>query len=115
MKALTVRQPWASLIMAGVKDIENRTWRTKHRGKLTIHAGRADRGPHTREAWHAVAALNLDTPTGVLLGTVDLFDITENSASAWAVPEHYHWQLRNPKRMRPVAAKGRLGLWQVER
>ena len=39
MKALTIRQPWASLIAAGVKTIETRSWSTKYRGPLAIHAG----------------------------------------------------------------------------
>ena len=34
MKALTIKQPWASLIVHGIKDIENRTWRTDYRGPL---------------------------------------------------------------------------------
>jgi hypothetical protein len=38
MKAITVRQPWAWLVVTGKKDIENRTWRTHYRGKLLIHA-----------------------------------------------------------------------------
>ena len=38
MKAVTVKQPWAGLIMSGMKDIENRTWATQHRGKLLIHS-----------------------------------------------------------------------------
>lgn len=41
MKALTIRQPWAALIAAGVKTIETRSWPTKHRGPLAIHAGKA--------------------------------------------------------------------------
>ena len=40
MKALTIRQPWASLIAAGVKTIETRSWSTKYRGPLAIHAGK---------------------------------------------------------------------------
>ena len=38
MKVLSVRQPWAWLIVAGYKDIENRTWSTPYRGELAIHA-----------------------------------------------------------------------------
>lgn len=34
MKALTIKQPWASLIVHGIKDIENRTWRTDYRGPV---------------------------------------------------------------------------------
>ncbi len=40
VKALTVRQPWASLIIAGYKDVENRSWTTSYRGRLAVHAGR---------------------------------------------------------------------------
>lgn len=39
MKALTLRQPWASLIPLGAKTIETRSWRTNYRGPLAIHAG----------------------------------------------------------------------------
>jgi hypothetical protein len=38
-KALSIRQPWAHLIVAGIKQIENRTWTTRYRGPLLIHAG----------------------------------------------------------------------------
>ncbi|RZK62259.1 MAG: ASCH domain-containing protein, partial [Pedobacter sp.] len=34
MKALSIKQPWATLISTGIKDIENRTWATKHRGRI---------------------------------------------------------------------------------
>lgn len=38
MMALSVRQPWASLIVAGIKRVENRTWTTDYRGPLLVHA-----------------------------------------------------------------------------
>lgn len=40
MRALTIRQPWASLIAAGVKTLETRSWSTRYRGPLLIHAGK---------------------------------------------------------------------------
>lgn len=40
MKALTLNQPWASLVVIGAKSIETRSWRTSYRGPLLIHAGR---------------------------------------------------------------------------
>lgn len=53
MKAITVRQPWASLIAAGVKTIETRSWSTKYRGPLAVHAGaRWDVGWGTHALWH---------------------------------------------------------------
>jgi hypothetical protein len=41
MKALSILQPWAWLIVNGHKDIENRTWRTTFRGEVLIHAGKS--------------------------------------------------------------------------
>lgn len=40
MKALSIRQPWAWLIAEGIKDVENRTWRTPYHGPLLIHAAK---------------------------------------------------------------------------
>jgi hypothetical protein len=62
MKALSIRQPWAWLIVHGVKDVENRTWRTNFRGRFLVHAGmRFDEDGH-RRIWaeaHASKALAL--------------------------------------------------------
>ena len=41
MKALSLRQPWAWLCATGIKDVENRTWPTKFRGRFLIHAGKS--------------------------------------------------------------------------
>ena len=41
MKAITISQPWAHLIVRGEKRVENRTWPTEHRGPLAIHAGKS--------------------------------------------------------------------------
>ena len=43
LRALTLTQPWASLIAAGAKHWETRSWRTRFRGELAIHAARNDR------------------------------------------------------------------------
>ena len=40
LKALSVRQPWAWAIVYAGKNVENRTWRTSHRGPLLIHASK---------------------------------------------------------------------------
>ena len=43
MKVLSIRQPWAQLVASGAKDVENRTWPTRYRGPVLIHASqRAD-------------------------------------------------------------------------
>lgn len=51
MKALSIRQPWAWLVLHGGKDIENREWRTRYRGLVLIHAS----GTMTREDYEACA------------------------------------------------------------
>jgi ASCH domain len=114
MKALTVRQPWASLLIAGVKDVENRTWSTGHRGRLAIHAGRPERQAFADEAWTLARKLRLDTPSGVVLGTVKVLDVVSDSRSDWASPGHYHWVVGDAKPYaRPKRATGRLGIWTL--
>lgn len=41
MKTLSVRQPWASLLVCGLKDIENRTWAPNSKGRIMIYASLA--------------------------------------------------------------------------
>lgn len=38
MKAITIWQPWAEFVAAGVKHNETRSWATKYRGPIAIHA-----------------------------------------------------------------------------
>jgi hypothetical protein len=111
MKVLTVRQPWASLIVAGIKDVENRSWRTKYRGRLGIHAGnRVD-----QDALDACGhPLDGDLPRGVLIGSVELVDCMKTSRSKWAVPGEWHWVLADARKLvRPRPMPGKLGLWQT--
>ena len=42
MKAITVIQPWASLLAEGAKLYETRSWKTNYRGEILIHAGKKD-------------------------------------------------------------------------
>jgi hypothetical protein len=110
MKALTVRQPWASLITAGLKDVENRTWRTNFRGTLLVHAGRVDRLPML-EFGHLLTAAPL---VGAVVGTVEVVDCVRDSESPWAIPGQWHWTLDDPQPLaEPVLCRGWLGLWDV--
>jgi hypothetical protein len=111
MKILTVRQPWASLIVAGIKDVENRSWRTTYRGRLGIHAAmRFD-----QDALDAYGhLLDDDLPLGALVGSVTLTDCITDSRSEWAEPGQWHWILTDAKkRVRPKPMTERLGLWQA--
>lgn len=83
MKAITLKQPWASLFVAGAKLIETRSWPTKHRGIIAVHASakisRADALLCLQQPFAgALAALGFNTPAdlpvGAILGTVELVD-----------------------------------------
>lgn len=96
MKALTIKQPYASLIMAGIKHYETRGWKTSYRGKLAIHAGKETFRKFLRERFPVASngyeyhplydayknfmdivspLLDLDNlQYGAVLGTVDLVD-----------------------------------------
>jgi hypothetical protein len=122
VKALTVKQPWASLILAGYKDVENRTRPTKHRGPLAIHVSKRPArnafellpSPHLFP-W-SVALLAMSPKVGQfgnVFGTVDVVDCIQDSDSRWALDGHWHWILENPQVLdEPVPATGRLGLWE---
>lgn len=138
MKVLTVRQPWAWAIAAGYKYIENRTWTTSYRGQLGIHAGaRWDDQPEdatrfirdtARAAGHTLPHTLRDamplTATGYVLAVVDLVSVCEATMNdsgldcncgPWAIPGQAHWRLEFPRRLdKPLAAKGRLGLWELD-
>jgi activating signal cointegrator 1 len=120
MKALTVNQPWASLIVDGRKPWETRSWFTPYRGPLAIHAGlKVD-----RESCRGFG-YNPDTiPRGCVLGIVDLarclrlphpdvvpdeFGDYAEGRFAWRV---FPWRFF-PWRVfdNPVPARGSLGIW----
>lgn len=139
MKALSVKQPWTSLIFYG-KDIENRTWATKYRGELLIHASAKSAGiPSellTEEQWDFLGLENLFNLeqcelmagryiTSAIIGKVDIIDCVINHHSIWAEKSEffdeflfptkptYNWVLENPVLFNePILnVKGGLSLW----
>lgn len=105
-KALTVKQPWAYLICSGVKDIENRTWRTNYRGRIYIHAS-AIKKDNTRlkDYQHLLSEEQYNKVTSffgkdvlfrlmdssAIVGHVDIVDCVEDHTSIWAE----HWVLKD--------------------
>ena len=81
MKILSVRQPWAWLIVEGYKDIENRKWRTSYRGPLLIHSSQAvdpTDFPMQRE-WIETCGIVIpeDLPRGAIVGSATLTDVLD--------------------------------------
>ena len=129
MKALSVRQPWAWLIAHGYKDVENRSWSTKFRGRVYIHAGKllawswlASFGvtrfraemPETFEQLQGFWRFMNDTGhLGAIVGEVDIVDCVTRSTSFW-FEGPYGFVLANPVTYeKPIPYKGRLGLFNV--
>ena len=108
MKAISIKQPWASLIAHGIKDIENRTWKTNYRGKILIHASASwvikplnqinygylfsdDQWEMIRRDYRRSlnALLNPNEtiypiPVSAIIGEVDIVDCVINHSSIWA-------------------------------
>jgi len=106
---LSVKQPWAGLLVAGVKDVENRTWVTLYRGRILIHASRRpDRS--LIATWPRQPDLN--RTLGAIIGSVELVDIVRAHSSRWAEPNAWNWIVRDPIVFaEPVLISGHLGLW----
>ncbi|GHV91189.1 hypothetical protein AGMMS50268_16920 [Spirochaetia bacterium] len=124
MKALSVQNPWAWWIMFNGKPVENRTWKTKFRGRILIHASLRwdNNAPSSHWLRGAPNPMIVDIENkielckrfnGFILGSVEIYDCVQDSDSEWAQPGLYHWLLRDPEPWdKPVSVKGSLGLWQ---
>jgi len=116
-KALSVRQPWAWLIVNGYKDIENRGWRTSYRGRIYVHAGKK----FSDNEWIGTEAekyLCAGGPGrlfyGAIIGEVTIVDCVTESDSPW-FEGPIGWVLRDPVAYEhPILMRGRLGLFEVE-
>ena len=112
MKALSIQQPWADLIVWGGKDIENRSWRLPNHmvgQRIHVHAGkRLDRA--------TLDFFNMTVPAerlGALLGTVKITGCVTESDSEW-FSGPYGFTLADPApHLHPIPCRGRLGFFQA--
>ena len=70
MKVLTIKQPWASLIVDGYKKYEFRSWKTNYRGKILIHAGMSLENDMALK----FKDYNLEYLKGAIIGEVEIVD-----------------------------------------
>ena len=107
MRAITVRQSWASLIVQGVKRVENRSRSTSHRGLLAIHAGLTDaRGERDPQLVY-----------GAVIGTVEVIDCVRIEDLPAELRDQYAtgpwcWVLADPHLIEPIPARGQISLWE---
>lgn len=130
MRALTISQPYASLIADGEKWVENRRWPTNYRGPLAIHAGKGTQYLDREEL--------AEYPTGCVVAVVDLVGCVHRStilsrantdAFNWCpvgfprtweeLAEHEHcegpycWLLANVRKLTPIPYRGAQGLFEI--
>ncbi len=127
MKVITIKQPWATLIAEGLKEYEFRTWNTKYRGDILIHAGKSI----DKKAMERFKNYNLEYPTGCIMAKAKLTDsiyvddnfvkkvgstnplvyksiIEKNSRQV------YGFKLEKVKKINYIYINGKLSLWDYD-
>jgi hypothetical protein len=124
VKALSIRQPWAWMILHAGKDIENRSWRTNFRGRVLIHASKGmDLSEYDDALWLALQAgaagsvrsmpMSNGLVRGGIIGSVEIVDCVSASGSPWFCGP-FGFVLRNPQPLRFRMCRGGLGFFNVE-
>ena len=116
MKVLSIKQPWAYLIANGIKDIENRNWKTKFRGDFLIHASKS----FDKEGMLFVQSLKLlknktplDFNYGGIVGITTLIDCADTHNSHWFFGK-YGFVLENSRPLHFYPFKGRLNFFNID-
>jgi hypothetical protein len=141
LRALTVRQPWASAIAYGDKRVENRTWTAPQwLTEFAVHAGSGTDWDAPPEAWAAAglppyrrgdrqAAWSASLALGAVVAVAETSGSHPHCraaagapcgadgsemCSAWAIPAHHHWVVTRVRPLaKPVPCRGMLGLWRL--
>lgn len=115
---LSIRQPWAWLICNGGKDIENRNWPTRFRGKFLIHAGKGMKRAEYENAQFDAEENGVTLPAfevlerGGIVGEAVIIDCVTRSDSPWFYGD-YGFVLRDAKPLPFHPCKGALGFFRL--
>ncbi len=129
MKVITIKQPWATLIAEGYKEYEFRTWKTKYRGDILIHAGKGI----DKKAMDRFKHLNLEYPVGQIIAKATITDcvkvdedlrnilakkdpvvykgVINKTSNNW---DGYGFKLENIEKISPIEVNGKLSLWDYD-
>jgi hypothetical protein len=113
MKIIAIRQPWAHLIVTGVKPVENRSWCVNYRGPLAILASRqrAKQSIDEIERRYRVR-IPRDLPVGGIVGIVDLVDIVDAHPSRF-FSGPFGFVLENARPVPFIPMLGQLNIWDA--
>lgn len=107
MKALTICNPYPRFILDGTKDAEYRSWPTRHRAILAIHAGKSKKWmERCHHEWPFYGTL----VWGAFVGVCEIADCVPSDDGDGG----YHWLLANVRELpEPIPIAGQRGLWDV--
>lgn len=124
--AISIRQPWAWMIIHGGKDIENRVWKTSFRGPVLIHAAKGmtveeyiSARDFANRIWAETGKPNTKGVTGGtlerggIIGVVDLIDCVTQSQSPWFTG-NYGFVMANPRPLPFHPCKGALSFFKIK-
>lgn len=116
---LSIRQPWAWLIVNGHKDIENRGWPTNRIGKILIHAGKGMTRDEYDDARDVADDLGVAIPKfgdlerGGIVGRATISGCVDRSRSPWFFGP-YGFVLVDAAPLPFVQCRGQLGFFRPE-
>ena len=127
MKVITIKQPFASLIVENIKKYEFRTWKTNYRGKILIHSAKTV----DKNAMKKFEKYNLDCPTGCIIGIAFITDCikfddnfrnilkSENDLVYSNTIKNKEWngygfKLEKVSKIEPIKVRGKLSLWEYD-
>ncbi len=132
MKAISLLQPWATLVVMGVKTIETRSWATQHRGAILIHASQGKAGSifAYESPFKKYIPDFKKLPFGAIVGQASITDVvrvenlelTDEIINRLTMEERafgdysegrYAWILEDEKQFdNPIPARGTLSIWE---
>ena len=127
MKVITIKQPWATLIAKGYKEYEFRTWKTKYRGDILIHAGKGI----DKKAISRFEDFNLEYQNGCIIAKSKITDCiyVDDKFVSEVVPknaevykglinkdnwEGYGLKIEDVEEIEPIQINGKLSLWEYD-
>ncbi len=137
MQAISLKQPWAQLVVIGAKRVETRSWSTEYRGEIAVHASKAFPNWMRAETWaneifrDPLAEADFgpgDLPLGAIVGTVEItgcypseaagsmgiYDHTREWRYGDYTPGRWFWTLANARMWdEPKSCRGALKIWIV--
>ena len=127
MKTLTINQPFATLIVEGLKEYEFRTWKTNYRGEILIHAGKC----LDKKAMKKYEYLGLEYPKGCIIGKATITDCIKIDDNARKILKEknsiiysniidnkdwngYGFKLENVEKLENIEVCGKLSFWEFD-